>query len=59
MKLAETTASIQYAVAAKMLRAEQAGGDAAMKLIEAASQSFDAGIAQVSDAITSTLDTYA
>ncbi|MBX3395305.1 MAG: hypothetical protein KF841_08050 [Phycisphaerae bacterium] len=59
MNLAETTASIQYAVAAKLLRSEQAVGDTALKLIEAASRNFDAKIAQVSAAIDSTLDTYA
>lgn len=59
LKLAETASSIQYAVAAKMLKVDQAQGDAALKLIQAAQQSFDGAVADVSDAITTALDTYA
>ncbi|HWL92989.1 MAG TPA: hypothetical protein VNT79_05610 [Phycisphaerae bacterium] len=59
LKLAETTAAIQFAAAAKILKAGQAQGDAALKLIAAATESFDAAVADVSADITTQLDCYA
>ena len=59
LRLAETTASIQYAVAARMLQAGQSSGVAALKLIEAAQASFDQAVANVSETINAQLDLYA
>ncbi len=59
LRLAETTASIQYAVAARVLQAGQSSGDVALKLIEAAQTSFDQAVANVSDALSAQLDLYA
>lgn len=59
LRLAESMASIQYAVAAKLLQSESLRADAALDLIRAAEQTYDSAAADVVDSITGTLDTYA
>lgn len=59
LRSAETTAAIQYAVAARLLRSQATQGQAVVEMIQAAGQNLDAAVGDVSSAISSGLDVYA
>lgn len=59
LEAARTASSVQYAVAAKILKTEKDSGAAVEKLIAAASQGIDQAAQSVVDATTGALDTYA
>lgn len=58
LKAAETAASVQYAVAGKLLRTQRQQGDAILQLLQSASRQVESAAAEVLDA-TGSLDLYA
>jgi hypothetical protein len=62
MDQAKMASSVDYAVAKKILNMQQFQGDAAVKLIQAASQTAESGMDELATAATglgASLDTYA